>query len=84
MNITKTLNPHFNTGAYLVRMLQGCSVLGVQCFEVQRFDPALLCDCVLPDGGPMCSDELSFVIYPISVEPSQLYTSKCRTIVGVQ
>ena len=24
----------------------------VQCFGVQRFDPALLCDCVLPDGGP--------------------------------
>ena len=56
----------------------------VQCFGVQRFDPALLRNCVLPDGGPMCSDEFSFVNHLFSVEPSQLYMSKYRTIVGVQ
>ena len=70
-------------GAYLVRTLQGFSVL-VQCFGVQRFDPALLRNCVLPYGGPLCSDEFSFVNHLFSVEPSQLYMSKCRTFVGVQ
>ena len=63
---------------------RGSAFWEVQCFGVQCFDPALLRNCVLPDGGPMCSDEFSFVNHLFSVEPSQLYMSKCRTIVGVQ